>query len=346
MPDDTHLPHWGFASPGRLRDELTALALDGVKTATAGLLVEFELDGEPLPNAGERQVLLDSAEAPVAIVETTSCRVARLADVDDVHAIDEGEGYADAAAFRVSHERFWNGYRDELRRRLGDPSFVLDDDTPIVLERFRVVERLDVPPPPVASREIRRAGPERMPHLAGVLARAMAPEPMSSWPLGAGPDLARRVRGQFLVVDGAFAREGWIHEAADGLGVMALEPPGSMEQDAELLHAADEALAALTPDGGARYQAFWDWIAEVTPKEPHWFLDQLAVEPAAHGRGIGRALLEHAIAAAEADRLPLLLETGTRDNVALYERFGFRVTRAEDAPGGGPHVWFMLRAPC
>jgi uncharacterized protein YhfF len=70
------------------------------------------------------------------------CRVVRLADVDDRHAIDEGEGYANAAAFRASHERFWNGYIDDLRRRLG-ADFAIDDDTLDVLRRFRVVERLE-----------------------------------------------------------------------------------------------------------------------------------------------------------------------------------------------------------
>ena len=74
------LPRWGFAFPGRLRDELTALALAGTKTTTAGLLVEMELDGEAVPEPGERSVLLDSAERPVAIVETVACRVVRLAD--------------------------------------------------------------------------------------------------------------------------------------------------------------------------------------------------------------------------------------------------------------------------
>jgi uncharacterized protein YhfF len=117
--DLTGLPTWGFAFPGELRDELTALALAGTKTTTAGLLVEFELDGDALPVPGARQVLVDSNERPVAVVETVSCRVARLADVDDQHAIDEGEGYTNAAEFRESHERFWNGYVDDIRSRLG-----------------------------------------------------------------------------------------------------------------------------------------------------------------------------------------------------------------------------------
>lgn len=49
--------------------------------------------------------------AVFSIVENLSCRVVRLADVDDEHAIAEGEGYADAAAFRAGHEPYWNEYR-------------------------------------------------------------------------------------------------------------------------------------------------------------------------------------------------------------------------------------------
>ena len=137
------LPAWGFAFPGDLRDELTAFALAGTKTTTAGLLAEMEAEGEALPVPGTREVLLDTHERPVAVIETVDCRVVRFADVDDRHAIDEGEGYADAAEFRVAHERFWNGYLDDLRTILGDPDFLLDDDTLVVLQRFRVIERLE-----------------------------------------------------------------------------------------------------------------------------------------------------------------------------------------------------------
>jgi uncharacterized protein YhfF len=136
------LEAWGFAFPGALRDELTALALAGTKTTTAGLFDEMEADGEALPVPGFREVLLDSDERPVAVIETIDCRVVRLADVDDRHAIDEGEGYANAAEFRIAHERFWNGYIDDLRGRIG-AGFTIDDDTRIVLQRFRVVEHLE-----------------------------------------------------------------------------------------------------------------------------------------------------------------------------------------------------------
>jgi uncharacterized protein YhfF len=139
--DLVDLPASGFAFPGPLRDELTALALAGVKTTTAGLFAELEADGEALPQPGTREVLLDSDGKPVAVIETVDCRVVRLADVDDQHAIDEGEGYANTAEFRIAHERFWNGYIDDLRQRI-DPAFTIDDDTLVVLQRFAVVERL------------------------------------------------------------------------------------------------------------------------------------------------------------------------------------------------------------
>jgi uncharacterized protein YhfF len=141
--DPSTLPRWGFTTPGPLRDKLTALALAGTKTTTAGLLVDYEIEGESLAVVGERQVLVDSDDRPVAIVQTLDLRVVRLADVDDRHAIDEGEGYANAHDFRVAHERYWNSDLDSKRRALGDPAFAISDDTLVVLERFRVVEVAD-----------------------------------------------------------------------------------------------------------------------------------------------------------------------------------------------------------
>jgi hypothetical protein len=55
--------------------------------------------------------------------------------------------------------------------------------------------------------------------------------------------------------------------------------------------------------------------------------------------------VRHAVEQAAADGLPLWLETGVERNLALYRRFGFRVVAEGDAPGGGPHVWFLRRDP-
>jgi uncharacterized protein YhfF len=107
-----------------LRQQLVDAVLRGDKTATAGLYGD-----EPLAQAGERFLLLDYDDEPVAIVETTEVRVLRVDEVDLQFARDEGEGFETVADWREAHERFWADR--EIR-----------DDTLIVAERFRLVERL------------------------------------------------------------------------------------------------------------------------------------------------------------------------------------------------------------
>lgn len=134
------LPHFELAFPGPLRDQLVAAVLDGRKTSTTGLLQDYEVEPEPLPAVGQRSALIDSAGRPVAVLEVTEVRIARVGDVDLAHAVDEGEGYTTVAEWRAGHETYWHG--EDYRGWLGDPSFTITDDTPAVLERFRVVTRL------------------------------------------------------------------------------------------------------------------------------------------------------------------------------------------------------------
>jgi uncharacterized protein YhfF len=137
MSDD--LPVFEFAFPGPLRDKLVAAVLDGTKTTTTGLLQDYEIDDEPLPVAGARSAVIDSDGRRVAVIELTEVRVARLGDVDLRHAEDEGEGFGSVAAWRAGHEGYWHG--PDYRQWLGNPGFLVDDETPAVLVRFRLIER-------------------------------------------------------------------------------------------------------------------------------------------------------------------------------------------------------------
>ena len=159
---------WGFAS-GSLRAELTALAFAGGKVVTTGLLAEYEIDGDPVESPGDISILLDLDDQPLALVEDVRSQVVRLADVTDEDAIDEGEGYADSAAFRVAHERFWNGYIEDIRGGLGDPGFSITDDTPVVVERFRLVAVCLPDGAPIAPR-VRPAYPADRPAVDAFLA--------------------------------------------------------------------------------------------------------------------------------------------------------------------------------
>ena len=129
-----------FGFPGPLRDRLVAAILDGSKTSTTGLVADYEHEGDPLPEVGSRSVVVDSDDRPVAVIETTSLRVVPLAEVDLAHVFDEGEGDADVAEWRANHEKFWHSA--EMRAAMDDPAFTVDDTTPTVLERFRLVTDL------------------------------------------------------------------------------------------------------------------------------------------------------------------------------------------------------------
>jgi len=62
-PED--LPVAEFAFPGPLRDQLVAAIVAGDKTTTTALAAGYELENEPLPRPGLRQVVVDSAGKPV-----------------------------------------------------------------------------------------------------------------------------------------------------------------------------------------------------------------------------------------------------------------------------------------
>ncbi len=113
-----------------LRRKLVDAVLRGDKTATAGLAADHvPHTNEPLPEPFNRWALVGYDDKPVAIVETTDVRVVPAAMVDLQFARDEGEGFESVADWRAAHERFWADRE-------------ITDETLIVCERFRVVQRL------------------------------------------------------------------------------------------------------------------------------------------------------------------------------------------------------------
>lgn len=139
MREDTEGPTFELGVPGPLRDRLVTAVLSGEKVATSSLLLEYEGEGQPLPRAGERRVMVDSTGLPVAVVEVLDVRVVRLGDVDLQLAVDEGEGFTSVRQWRDAHEAFW---RECVRPGLRHPEmWRLDDAAEIVVERFRVLDQ-------------------------------------------------------------------------------------------------------------------------------------------------------------------------------------------------------------
>lgn len=191
--------------------------------------------------------------------------------------------------------------------------------------------------------EIKRTGPERWAVLASLFGRAFVTEPMMRWPLGEHERIDERFVRCFEYFLEDLSDRAIVHEAGVAAGAAIWIP--AEHEDALEAAQTQSRMHALTEDGGRRFDAFWSWVDAQRTHESLWHLDSVAVEPALQGRGIGRALIERGLTHARAAGSGVLLETGSVRNVPLYERVGFRTYLADDAPDGGPHVWFMRWDP-
>lgn len=117
-----------LGTPGQLRERLVSLVLAGEKRATAGLVSEYEQDGEPVEHVGERLALLASDGRRVATVEVTAVDVLPFKDVPWSFAAAEGEGDANLEEWRQGHRRYWLSTGTRVA-----------EETPVVCLRFVVV---------------------------------------------------------------------------------------------------------------------------------------------------------------------------------------------------------------
>lgn len=120
---------WAYGSDP---DELAELTRTGVKTATAGAGPLYELDGEPLPEAGEYSVILDSRGEAVCVIRTTRVYTVPFNEVTAEHARREGEGDRSLAYWRQVHEDFF-------RTELAEAGLTFSPDMPVVCEEFETV---------------------------------------------------------------------------------------------------------------------------------------------------------------------------------------------------------------
>ena len=123
---------WYFCDSRACADELGALVVAGIKTATAGLFWSYEAEEEPLPQARQPSIVTDWEGRPLCVIETTEVQVLPFDEVGAQHAYEEGEGDRSLAYWREVHWRFFGRECAALGRT---PSA----DMPVVCERFRLV---------------------------------------------------------------------------------------------------------------------------------------------------------------------------------------------------------------
>ena len=75
----------------------------------------------------------------------------------------------------------------------------------------------------------------------------------------------------------------------------------------------------------------------------HYYIMTVGVLPERQGRGVGKKLMTKALEIVDAHTMPCYLETQNKNNVPMYQKFGFEVVSDKGIPKGGLHSWGMLR---
>ncbi|MFH5821296.1 ASCH domain-containing protein [Georgenia sp. AZ-5] len=125
-------PAWSFGTDAEEADELLALVVAGVKTATASALWEWEAEGEELPHPGDLSIVCDGSGEPRLLVRTTGVDVVPFDQVGPEHAAAEGEGDRSLEHWRRVHEKYFAAVLEPYGRAFAP-------DMPVVLETFTVV---------------------------------------------------------------------------------------------------------------------------------------------------------------------------------------------------------------
>ena len=115
---------------GEKADWLAGLVVDGTKTATCSSYPLYELEGENLPEVGDYQIVLNSLDVPVAIIQSYSIDVYPFNEVPVDFALAEGEGTYEE--WKEAHVAFFS-------RELSEHGLEFTEEMLTVCDRFKKV---------------------------------------------------------------------------------------------------------------------------------------------------------------------------------------------------------------
>jgi len=123
---------FGFGNTPEMADDLADLVLRGIKTATSGLLWEYEDRQKPRYAVDDLHVVLSGAGEPLAVIETVELRILPFSEIDAAFARDYGEGDRTLAWWQT---HLWDHYVEECTALGRTPAV----EMPLLCERFTLV---------------------------------------------------------------------------------------------------------------------------------------------------------------------------------------------------------------
>jgi GNAT superfamily N-acetyltransferase len=196
------------------------------------------------------------------------------------------------------------------------------------------------------SASVRKASDADVPMLARALARAFRDDPVLTWVLRGDSGRATMLERGFEL----FLRRVWMeHEetytTSAVAGAAVWEPPGQWRLS------AGRQMVLMPAMLGVFRRRFPNIVRALVklesghPRELHYYLPFIGVDPAWQGRGLGGALLAPVLQRCDEERMPAFLEASTPRNRVLYERHGFAATEEFKLGASAPPQWRMWREP-
>ena len=191
------------------------------------------------------------------------------------------------------------------------------------------------------SARVRRAAVEEMPRALAVIVAAFVADPVARFAWPSAESYLQAMQRAVKEFAGASFAHGTAEVAEDFSGTALWLAPG-VEPDGEAVEKVFRSTAEPRHLDDALKT--FEKMGQSHPREPHWYLPLIGVDPRAQGNGVGSALMRHALARVDDGKGLAYLETGNPRNIPLYERFGFEVI-GEIQVGAAPVVTPMLRRP-
>ena len=170
---------------------------------------------------------------------------------------------------------------------------------------------------------------------------AFAADPMTRWCwpdphvyVTLMPNFARAFAGAGFARGGAFCTEGHT-------GAALWLPPGTEPDDATMGSIFE---TTISPTIRSDMLGVIDRMGKHHPREPHWYLPLIGVDPAHQGKGHGDALMRHALQRIDGEHAPAYLESTNPRNISLYERHGFEQLTTIQVGSSPPAVPMLRKA--
>lgn len=194
---------------------------------------------------------------------------------------------------------------------------------------------------------IRRAEQADIEQVADVLARAFDDDPVMNFIAKQDSRRSDRIRRMMHVgLTRLTLPFGECYVSEDYGGAALWNPP---EQRPQGLLNDLKLLASIVPVTGLsrlpRVLRTLNVLERRHPKQAHFYLMVVGVDPPLQGQGRGGRLMAPVLERCDAEGMPAYLENSKEQNLPFYERHGFEVTEELELPNGGPPVWLMWRDP-